>query len=468
MTTIDQVEGLTLSRQPAKAKRDNNILLFLLVIGIPIQLMDFMNVVLFPIPASTLSHILVTAPFALLMIDKRLWRTTDRLERNALLFCAVYTVLFAAAFYRSVSYLDAHNSIFPEFAESSSQYVIYEFIIPMMYASTFVYVIKRMSTAEEMMQLFAAICVGILILSLVILVMAMLNPQYVVAASGGDDRAGMGYLCQEYLHMHYTAVGSMYVASCPILLYMALKRGSFWTLNFFIALAAVILVQARTALFIFAAASILTMVAMGRTKLILRYVPIVGGLLVVTLGSLIVKLLSRGGTAESGFNLSIFLSNRDTGIWLPLLLEWWNDPSKYYFGAGLHGMWSSNYLRLGVIYRVAEAHNAFIEMFLDYGIFMLAALIVAIAMWSVWAVRIGRRIRSRVFWVLLLCPISYLISCLTGRHFFPSIENELLFPIMGALINVVRLRTNAAPMRKEMVRKVKRHRGSMRRQIPVS
>jgi len=437
MTAIDEEKNII--QCPAKADtRHNQNLFFLLMIAImPVQLMPLVTTQIAPIPGFKLSNIIVLIPFLILLNDNNIWRTNDKLERVTLRIFAIYVLLFFVAFWRSIPNIGTFVALFPRFfATTPLGYALYEFITPMLFASSFLYVIKKMRTAEQLLQVCFAIGIGIFCLSTIFLVAVFLNPQLIST----PNRAGMGQLCNDYLGMYYTDVGTMYLMSAPILLYLALKRGAFWTLNFILALIAVILVQARTAMAIFAFGSIATLIVMGRTRVLLRMAPIVLTGVFVMLGPILFRLLTLGITGKYGFTWHFLLSGRDDLVWLPLLVEWWSVSSRFWFGAGLHGMLISEYLRMGAILPVAEAHNMFIELFLDYGILLTVAVIVAIVAWFIWAIRLGLKMHSGIYSVLVICVASFFISGLTGRHFLPNVENMLMFPILGILVNVARLK----------------------------
>ena len=443
MTAIPFSGDATSVRRPAFSKADIGFLL--MIANLPILLTPPLQAQLLPIPLFKLTNIVAVWSFGLLLLRAPLLRSIDQLERNAVIAFMAYMGLFLLAFLRSIPNLGTFHAIFPDFYPASPIiYGVYEVAFPGMMACSFLYIVRRARAPKDMLAVCVAICGGIFVLSVTIVIAALLNPDYIIT----PERAGMATLMGDYVGMHYTTVGTMYTLTAPILIYMAHKRGAFWTLNFILALVAVIIVQARTSLLLFGFGSVCAMVAMGRTKFLLSILPMVALGLSAVAGTFLVSLISQGVSGKYGFNFYQFLSGRDTVVWLPLLLEWFSNASRFWFGAGLHGISASTSLQLGLIFPVAEAHNMFIEVFLDYGLLGLCTLLVALTLGLRWAIRTGRRIRSPFFWVLFTCFISYLISCLTGRHFFPNVENLLMFPILGMLVNTARLKLPAMPQKK--------------------
>jgi hypothetical protein len=214
--------------------------------------------------------------------------------------------------------------------------------------------------------------------------------------------------------------------------------------NYVLALVAVLLLESRTALLVFLIESAAALIILGRAKFLVSVAPFVAMGALAVLGPILVPIVSQGFSSH-GVSMYWLLSGREQGLWIPLLFEWWNDPDRFYFGAGLFGILSSDLLRSGVIFGVGSAHNAYIDFFLDNGIFLAVAVVALIGAWLVWAIRLGRRIHSQIYWVLLVGVIGFLFACFTGRRLWPDLESILIFPLLAAMINVVRLKLYGAP-----------------------
>ena len=128
------------------------------------------------------------------------------------------------------------------------------------------------------------------------------------------------------------------------------------------------------------------------------------------------------------------------GTWTPLLAEWLSTPQLFWFGAGEYGMLTSRILASGLMLMVAEAHNAYLEFFLDDGIVLFVLFIAAILVLMFLGWRLGRRLHCGLYWSLLLCVVGFLASAFTGRRFFPQPENAMIYPVLAALVGVARLK----------------------------
>jgi hypothetical protein len=282
--------------------------------------------------------------------------------------------------------------------------------------------------------LLRGIGAAIFILSCVVVLAVVSKPD----VYGDPRRFAMANLMTDVLGMHYNGVGTFYITTAPILLYLALKRGSFWTANYFLALLAVTMLESRTALFIFVGMSAATLVALGRARTLVAMAPPVIVVAVVAAGPLLLQLITMGFTTHSGLSWDAFLSGRDDRIWLPLIFEWWSDPQRFWFGAGEHGILTSFLLFSGVVLEAGHSHNAFLDYFLDNGIVLAGALVAAVIGFIVWGWRTGRRLENPLYWALYLSVISFFLGALTGRRFHPEIENAMLFPIVALMIDLAR------------------------------
>jgi hypothetical protein len=412
-------------------------LFLLLILVIPVAASPPMQAHIVELPGAKLANI-VAAAFALSVLfnPARLFRISGRLERNALIAFFAYLTVFIVAFARSVPNIARlHGMAEDVFPASAAEYALSGLVVPVIFASTFVYVLKYMRTRESIARLLQAIGVSIFILSCVVIAAAASRPD----AFNDPTRDAVAALTSDVLGLHYNSIGTMYIVAAPILLYLALKRGGFWTVNYFVALLAVILLESRTALFIIVAMSAVTLIALGRGRTLLAIAPLVAVAAAVVAGTLLVQLLTIGFTEHSGLSFTRFLSGRDEKIWLPLMIEWWSNPQRFWFGAGEYGVLSSFMLFSGVIPPVAHSHNAYLDFFLDNGIVLEFALLGGITAVIRWGWRTARRIKTPLFWVLFLCGVSFLIAGLTGRHFYPNQEDTFLFPIFALMINVLRL-----------------------------
>jgi O-antigen ligase/polysaccharide polymerase Wzy-like membrane protein len=423
------------TRKPTAA--NDASLLFLIFIS-PIAASPLMQMRFIEAPGAKLVNLVALAfVISFLYGRSKLLRTADRIERNALIVFAALMCVFVVAFLRSLPNVGTfHEMAQDAFPASPVEYALSRLGVPLVFAAMFVFILKYMCTPAAMSRLLETIGVAMFVLSAVIIGAVLVEP----AALFDPSRVAIARLMTNVVGMHYNDVGTFYSIAAPILLYLALKRGAFRTLNYFVALVAVTVLESRTALLVFVAMSVATLFVLGRARTLLAALPPVALIAAIALGPVLINLLSVGESAHSAISLDKLLAGREERIWIPLALEWWSDPGRFWFGAGEYGILSSYMLHVGVTLAVGVAHNAYFEYFLDNGFILASCLLVGIAAFLHWSIRVGLTIRSQLYWVLLLSVAAFLIASFTGRRFYPENENVFLMPVMAMLINMARLK----------------------------
>jgi hypothetical protein len=412
----------------------------LMLAAFPVMPSPLMQAPIFDLGALRLANIIVALAFFSFvgtLADSARLRRVDGFQKRALGVFGIYLLLFVVAFVRSIPNLPQFTAVFPKlFGTAVLPYINYEFLAPLLYALSFVYVLMLVRSTDELLDVFSAIAVGVVIQALVVVYCFIENPQIL----SGDDRFGISGITDDVLGMHYNDVVATYIITGPLLLYFALKRGGAWIAPYVLSMIAVLLLESRTGIFVFGAMSFLTLVAVGGARISMWWIVGVVGGCVAVLGDVLSKLLATGITGPYGFSLYFLLSGRLEKIWTPLLAEWLSTAQLFWFGAGEYGILTSRILASGLMLMVAEAHNAFLEFFLDDGIVLFALFTAALCVLVFLGWRLGRRLHCGLYWSLFLCIVGFLVSCFSGRRFFPQPENAMIFPILAALLAVARLK----------------------------
>lgn len=422
-------------------------LFLLLIVMAPFLGSPPMAAPIFDVQSLRLYNLLPGLPLLVFLAGPGIGPARDALGRRAYYAFLAYAAFIAFVALRSVPNLPQFHASSPDlFSGDPRKYLEGEYALPMLVACSFLYALMRLNSPRGVIRTVEAIAISTLTLSAIVLGAVAYDPEPLFSS----DREAMLKLMTDTLAMHYNTVGTILAMTAPLLLYVALKRGGFWRLPYALALAAVLVAKSRTGLLTFAGMSALEMIALGRTKTLIAMAPVIVIAALALLGSVLIKLLSIGFTAKSGVSLWLLLSGREQAIWLPAILEWMGDPSRLLFGAGLHGILKSEFVSSGAFgFTAGQAHNLFLEFFLDNGIVLLAALVVVIAFLLLQGWKLGKRLKSSLYWSLYLCGVSFLITGFSGRVYYPDLENYLMFPILAVLINVARLQL-APPTNKKI------------------
>ena len=438
--------GIQAGAGPVARSRDGTTqgqsLFLLLIVIVPFMSAPAIAGHIINIPGFRIPNLVAGAAFLAYLAGGLAW-PRDRLGRNALLAFLLYGAFFAIDFARSLPHLSIMHGRLPDaFPANPREYALSMFVGPLLFAASSVYVLTRLHRPEGISLVVRANGASLFVLSSAIIAMVAFNPDAFLSA----NRMAMLDMTSSVFGMHYNALGTVFTFCAPLLLFLAIKRGGFWVATFCLALVAVLLLKSRTALLTFAGISALTLVVLGRARVLALATPAVLIGVLLTVGPVLEDLLSQGFTQKSGISLWGLLSGREQGVWMPLIFEWSSNSYRFFFGEGLYGIFTSNILYSGAFFAAGQAHNLYIEFFLDNGVVLTALFLVGVAAWIVWGARLGRRIHSQLYWVLYLCTIAFLLTGITGRRFLPDAENLMMFPIIATLINVARLRL--AEMRK--------------------
>jgi hypothetical protein len=158
------------------------------------------------------------------------------------------------------------------------------------------------------------------------------------------------------------------------------------------------------------------------------------------IGSTVDVLLSVGFGAGSVSSSDAVLTGRVDYVWVPLLDEWTSDAGLFLFGAGRHGIETSQLWDTGTMAQAGHAHNAIINFFLDCGVILTGVLLIFLLVGTATAWRVGRRLNSDLYWALFACIFGYGMSMATYGDIFPTTDNMYAFAIIAMMINVARLR----------------------------
>lgn len=412
--------------------RDANNVLLLSVAVLPLIYAPGFETNLLGIPGMKSGNVVLAATLVVGVLKGGMFRSSDRLERLAKYALLIYVVVFSIEFARSLPNLDHFSSLLPlQFEAEPLRYTLSYYLRSVLFVVPFVFILTHMK--DQTNRILIALSSAMFILSCTIVAAVMLEPG--VLASG---RNAIQDLCSRYLGLHNNLVGTIYLTLGPLLVYLARTRNLWAIANLALAVLVILILQSRSALVVFALSAAVTLILIRRTAFLLAGTVVVGLASAFWLGPSATALLSIGIDQGSVYSIDELFTGRVDYIWLPLLREWLADPLLFLFGAGRYGILTSPLWASGQIIRTTHAHNAFVDFFLDSGFVLTVVLVGAIVAWLVWSVKIGRRLRSPLFWALFMCVIAYLTGTLTERQFFPTIDNALLFPILGVLVNVVR------------------------------
>jgi hypothetical protein len=421
---------------------------FLLFVFIwPFQRVPFLADNLFGIQGLKPFNLLSAIVLAYLVFDTAPLHATDKIERTSIRIFLLYFVTLAIALIRSVPNAPLLHSRYPDsYPESYFDFVLSACIVPIFYTLSFLFILKRMCSFQEFERITTVICLSILLLSIAFVALVLMNPSVLsgdrsgMAERAAGSRDEMTQLCLTYFGAHYNAIGSIYIATVPLLLYRALTRGALWIAPVCLSLLTVLLLGSRSALLTVAVSCSLFLILRRSFVILVLGAAAVGVTSFLGIGSTVNALLSVGYDSSSGFSADALLTGRLDYVWVPLLSEWTSNIGLFLFGAGRYGMGTSQLWDTGTLYQANQAHNAIMSFFLDCGVILTGVLLIFLLVGTATAWRVGRRLNSDLYWALFACIFGCGLSMATELDIFPVMENMYVFPIIAMMINLARLR----------------------------
>lgn len=391
-------------------------------------------------------NLLSAVVLAYLLFDTAPLHATDKIERTSIRLFLLYFATFAIALIRSVPNAPLLHSRLPDsFPGSYFDFILSDCIVPIFYILSFLFIIKRMRSFQDLERITTVICLSMLLLSIAFIAFVLMNPSVMLSGDSGmaglipATRSKMAELCETYFGAHYNVIGSMYICTVPLLLYRALTRGAAWTVPLCLSMLAILLLESRGALVTIVVSCSLFLILRRRFAILILGAAAAGVTSFLWAGSTINALLSIGFGSTSGLSTNGLLTGRVEYIWAPLLSEWTSNIGLFLFGAGRYGMVTSQLWNTGALIQADQAHNAIINFFLDCGAIATAALLIFLVVGTATAWRVGRRLNSDLYWALFACIFGCGISMATELEILPTISNMYMFPIIAMMINLARL-----------------------------
>ena len=410
-----------------------SIIIYSLLFFLPFQSIPIFAQNIAGITGAKLSNFLAGgALIVLLMKEKNFLSFRDPLEKKTLFYMTAYFLFFSIAFFRSIENLSLLHSLNPDqFQSSTVSYVLSFYVRPALYLVAPLFILKSLHTAEEINRAVDALIAASSVLSALVLVVMLMH-----FGEFSRGRGGVQELCSTYLGMHYNSVGTILLISAPLLIIKALEKGLVWKMGLAMTIMALLFLQSRSALFTFLGTGLLLLWVMKRKKILLVATALVVIAALFWLPPMLMKGITSGvekGTADAVF------SGRISHLWIPLLREWIANPNKFIFGAGQYGLMTSPLWKSGFLVQAAQAHNAFLNFFLNNGILLLILFVSCITRFTIKARNACKKINTPLCWALFTSVVAYLIGTMSERVIYPHNDNMLLLPIIALLINLIRL-----------------------------
>jgi hypothetical protein len=153
-------------------------------------------------------------------------------------------------------------------------------------------------------------------------------------------------------------------------------------------------------------------------------------------------IIERATTGIEAEDPNTFSAGRLDLIWLPLIEEILEDPVDIAFGRGRYGMVTASVHKEGLIRAASHPHNMYIEAVADSGV---VGLVIFSALFGFLLQRTYRsipRLRDPVVREyqcgVLISLAMYMMAGMTGRSFFPAVDNSFLWVVVASALVILK------------------------------
>jgi len=398
--------------------------LFIFMIFIPYSSTELFTEYVIDLPGARLINIL-----GFLVVAAGIWhhKNSEKLPTYAFYFIIAMFVIFTIGVLRSLSHLDQLMQL-AEDIESTFGYLLSHYVKPLLYFIPAIVIIKY---AREKKQL--ELIVTILVSSAVALAIYLLF-LYLFKAPDKNE------LAREYmstiLNIHGNAIATFLIIAFPIVLARYFTRQNLVSaICLILTIAAIGITYSRTAYLTVLFSLVAYLILSERAKLLPFFWVGVFALSFTVFTS--IKERATHGFESREYN-EIFAGRID-GIWLPLWDEYSQSATKILVGNGRYSIKVSDSANRGYLASAAgHPHNMYIEAILDAGIL---GLIVFLSFYYTLLKKTFKNLKRFRFpelreyqFAVLVSLMSFLIAGLTGRSFFPKMENSFIWLVIGITI----------------------------------
>ena len=261
----------------------------------------------------------------------------------------------------------------------------------------------------------------------------------------------LGYIRQYFaseLGLHTNDLANFYIIVFPALLSnYFIKKNKQSILSICITIPVFGILYSRTAYVMLFFSIIFYFMISRRTKLLPVFLGIAFILFSITSYTAIKERVLYKTDTKSVDSIT---AGRVDNLWKPLIYEYLQNPEKMFLGNGRRAIFYSDSISRGMILDTGHPHNMYLEMILDCGIL---GLVFFIYFFSVLLLKIKNAVLSTEnpvlkehLFAVLTAIISFLISGLVGRSFFPQINNSFLWIILGYTFILLKINLEEAEL----------------------
>lgn len=344
-------------------------------------------------------------------------------------FTFIYVAIFCVSVFRTIPNLSTVVSM--GLVEgggglSVSGYLFSFLIKPLIYFTPFVYIVKYCNSSDDVEKVIDVLVVSSTAISVMVLILYFIDVYTLETVSE---------VYHEYFGMHRNRIATFLIVLYPFLFAKVLRSKKLIDV-------VILTVSALSIAVLFSRTAYLAIVISMIVYLILIRKKVLVPILAIFVASVFVfgsvEVRERAMTGLDSRDTEVISAGRVEHIWIPLINEVIRDPKELMFGNGRYGMLSTSAARSGNLSIYNHPHNMYLELLVDSGLICMSLIMVMfykiIKKVHIVIARAHDEKIKEIYYPVLVSIISFLISGMTGRSFFPTIDNSYFWIVMGLFI----------------------------------
>jgi O-antigen ligase len=405
----------------AKLKPWLSLILFIMVI--PLSNTYLLNFRVGNVPGLDLANLLLVCAVVMYLISDG----NIKLSFGEVVLVALIVLIHGISFTRSIPYLYYINEYYGT-NMGISKYIMSHFLKPITYILPFILIIGYVRTRYKVILFNKFLVLSILISSIVIIGVYITNI---------PDKTNWDHVRKTigaFFGLQSNDIASFYILTYPLVLANFIHKKNFYSIScLLLTLTSVALLYSRTAYVLVAFTTIALFLVEKRKKWFLAFC--MGLVLLFSFSATTVKERIVVGLEEG--DIQTISAGRVDQIWPNVLKIIKKEPLSILFGEGRYAIIYKNRIQKG------HPHNMYLEAILDAGVIGLFGFLCffgyVIGKFLSGTTTIKDEYLKLVLKSSFISVVVYLISGITGRHFFPDITNSYLWIIMALGLSAIKV-----------------------------
>lgn len=394
--------------------------LYLTLLMLPFSWSDVLDHQLFGIPGMKLPVVLPMVTYGILFMSQK----KNKLKREDKVFACLYIIFYIVVILHSLSDMKVMFDVAFGYPFSYLRYFSTYFMRPVLVFLLMYLPVIFCYELKDIKKYTIVLLVSILAASLLVIV------EFIKAPKG--DFETIREMIGDAFGMHSSNIVNFIVLTLPLTLALGINLHK----KIFYVFACVEIIA--IGVLFSRGAYVVTLFSIASVLYLLKRRKTLAGLII----SLPLVYLALPGMIKNRIltgllegNVQDISAGRVDHIWKPIIQEMWNNPEIILFGYGKYGFINSKVYKSGLVYDAVHAHNLYLDIICDGGIFLLVFFMVfffryLIRFYKGFKITKDPFLQSILIGVFVSVP-GFLIKGFIDGVFWAEVETSMIYVLMG-------------------------------------